>query len=181
MRSTQWLRALVPLLILTALVGCGGDDGGGSAPKKENAPEEKNAPRAGSNVPKGGKTVTASVLNEEQRGIPADVGQWMIDIGVGPGGDLAFTVAKARVPSGNANFRLKNPQAVGHDLVIEEVGAAGAVHTPVFSEGSRWTRVSLFESERYVFYCSVPGHREAGMEGTIEVDPRLDAKDLKAF
>jgi plastocyanin len=164
MRSTRWLRMLVPLLILAALVGCGGEDGDGDAAKE-------------------GRTITAKVFEEPQPGIPADVGQWMADVGVVPGDDLAFTVAKVISPSGNANFRLKNPQAVGHDLTIEEVGTGtGSVQAPLVREGSSWVRISLFAGERYVFYCSVPGHREAGMEGTIEVDPRLNrSKNLKPF
>ena len=160
MQAIRSYRALVPLLMLAALVGCGGDDGEGNAPE--------------------GKTITAKVFEEQQRGIPAQVGQSMVDVGVDPGGDLAFTVAEVVAPPGNANFRLKNPQAVGHDLTIEEVGG-GEISTPVVRKGSAWVRLSLFVDKRYVFYCSVPGHRDAGMEGTVKVDPRLEARDLKAF
>jgi plastocyanin len=174
MRSIRRLGILVSLLILAAVVGCGGDDGeSGSSTQASTAPAEK------SSAPKK-KTVTAKVLEAERKGIPAQTGQWMVDIGVDPGGGLAFTVAKVIAPPGNTNFRLKNSQAVGHDLTIEEVGA-GAAGTPVIEEDSAWVRVSLFEDKRFVFYCSVPGHREAGMEGTIEVDPRLEAEDLEGF
>jgi plastocyanin len=158
---------LLSLLILTALMGCGGDESESTTSHPGNVPREK-------------KTVTAKVLEEPRSGVPADVGQWMVDIGVDPGGGLAFTVAKVIVPPGNTNFRLKNSQAVGHDLTIEEVGA-GSAQTPVIREDSAWVRVSLSEGKRFVFYCSVPGHREAGMEGAITIDPRLEAKDLKAF
>jgi hypothetical protein len=176
-QSSRWL-ALFAALLLLASVGCGGGDGDAAeAEERGSAPKAEGAPKPGSNVPTGGKTVVAKVFTEPPRGIPADVGQWMIEIGVVPGDDLAFTVAKAVVPSGNANFHLKNPQAVEHELAIEAV--RGSVSTFVFRPG--WIRASLFAGKRYVFYCSVPGHREEGMEGAIKIDPRLQAEDLKAF
>lgn len=179
MRAIDRKQALVALLATLAFAGCGG--GGGST-------EAAKPPKPGSNVPRAGGTEVAKVFKKPQKGIPADVGQWMVNIGVDPGGDLAFTVRTVVVPSGNANFQLVNPQAAGHDLTIEEVGRAPSnvplvrsVHTPVVRRGSAWTRIPLFAGKRYVFYCSVPGHREAGMEGTIRVDPKLHAGKLKAY
>jgi plastocyanin len=162
MRATYLLSALALLLAAISFTGCG----------DEEATSVRNPPP--------GETVTARVFEHPQKGIPADVGQWMVDIGVDPGGELAFTVAKVITPSGNTNFHLKNSQGVGHDLTVTEIGGESA-STPVVREGTRWLRVPLFDGERYVFYCSVPGHREAGMEGTIEVDPQLTAEDLKPF
>jgi plastocyanin len=175
MPVARGLGISVLLLILTAVMGCGGGDGeGNSSTQAGTAPAEK------SSAPKEKRTVTAKILEVEREGIPAQAGQWMVDIGVDPGGGLAFTVAKVIAPPGNTNFRLKNSQAVGHDLAIEEIGA-GSAKTPVIQEDSAWVRVSLLEGKSFAFYCSVPGHREAGMEGTIKVDPRLEAKDLKPF
>ncbi|HKO39387.1 MAG TPA: cupredoxin domain-containing protein [Solirubrobacterales bacterium] len=177
------LLGTLGLLLMLAASGCGGEEDGGSTAKKGSV-----APKPGSNVPEGGKTVVATVFEGGQKGIPADVGQWMVDIGVPRGDDLAFTVGKAITPSGNANFRLRNPQAVGHNLTIEEVDAVPVkepfervVRTPVVRKGSGWVRVPFWEGQHYVFYCSIPGHREAGMEGVIEVDSQLEAEDLKPF
>jgi plastocyanin len=199
MRSTGLLGVLAVLPVLM-FGGCGGGDGEDSVPEERGAPAAQSRPKPGSNVPEdkktkpgsnvpaGGKTLVAKVFEKPQKGIPADVGQWMFEIGVPRGDDLTFTVAKAITPSGNANFRLMNPQAVGHNLTIEEVDAEPVkepferkVETPVIREGSDWLRVPFWEGQQYVFYCSVPGHREAGMEGRIEVDPELEAEDLKPY
>jgi hypothetical protein len=177
MRSTGLCRGLVALLALAALAGCGG---GGETSEQGKTDAGKKAIAPGSNVPGGGRTITATVLTKERKGIPADLGQWMAEIPVDPDGALAFAVTKVVAPRGNTNFRLVNPTAAGHDLTIEEVGA-GSIKTPVVRRGSAWVRVSLYAGKRFVYYCSVPGHREAGMEGVIEVDPQLEASDLKPY
>jgi uncharacterized cupredoxin-like copper-binding protein len=40
--------------------------------------------------------------------------------------------------------------------------------TPTFSGGSK-TLVVHLKPGTYTFYCSVPGHRAAGMQGTLTV------------
>jgi plastocyanin len=175
MRQLSVLLALVAFLS-AAIAGCGGGDDSSTS-----------GPKSAGNVPPGGETVTAKVYKHVRKNIPADRNQWMADIPVDPGGELRFTVRNVIVPEGNANFRLINTQPVGHDLVIKELGAekigvAGEPYkTPVIENGSAWVGATLWADKHFVFYCSVPGHRQAGMEGTITVDPRLDSEDLKVF
>ncbi|HKH64107.1 MAG TPA: plastocyanin/azurin family copper-binding protein [Solirubrobacterales bacterium] len=196
-----------------ALAGCGEGHGGTAENPTQGISKAAGhgAPKPGSNVPAGGKTIIARVYETRQEGIPADSGQWMVTIGVAPGNQLAYTVGKVIAPPGNTNFRLVNPQPTGHSLQIERVGATkgkewvfyppskaepnltyyeelgseeiegGNVKTSVVKKGSSWLRKPLLEGKRYVFYCSIPGHREAGMEGMIVVDPKLNAEDLKPF
>jgi plastocyanin len=155
MRSTRYLTAavLLSLLPVVALWGCGGADSG---------------------------TITAKVLEEERPGIPADAGQWMVEVETDPDGGTAYSVEEMVIPPGNTNFHLTNPQPTGHDFTVEEVGG-GSSGTKVIREGDDWLRVSLYEGKRYVFYCSIPGHRKAGMRGTITVDPALGTSDLDAY
>jgi plastocyanin len=167
MRSTWRLPAVLLALLLAgaALTGCGGDDDGSGGD-------------SGWDIENG--TVTAKILEEEVKGIPAQLGQWMVEIETDPKGKPAYTVKEVVAPPGNANFNLVNTQPVGHNLTLEEVGG-GNVRTKTVREDSAWQRISLFEGTKYVFYCSVPGHRKAGMEGRIKVDPKLEAEDLEAY
>jgi len=87
--------------------------------------------------------------------------------------------ATATVRAGNTFFRPKTLHLPAGVDRIEMIGVGG-VHTlliegvanlklRVDGEGDRaGTKVRL-KPGRYTFYCDIPGHREAGMEGTIRV------------
>lgn len=77
-------------------------------------------------------------------------------------GDLFFAPETLNVSTEGAAITLDNIGLVEHNLVIDEIGLEiyvdvneTATETVVLSPGS------------YDFYCSIPGHREAGMEGVI--------------
>ncbi len=61
-------------------------------------------------------------------------------------------------------IRVTNAGSVEHDLTIDETGLVIATPTGETAEGT----FSL-PAGTYTFYCSIPGHREAGMEGTLQV------------
>ena len=44
--------------------------------------------------------------------------------------------------------------------------------TPTFTGGTKAVTLKL-KPGKYTFYCSVPGHRQAGMEGTLTVNMKL--------
>lgn len=60
---------------------------------------------------------------------------------------------------------LTNEGAVEHDLVIEET-AEKVAHV---ASGETGEGQITLPAGTYTFYCSIPGHREAGMEGTLTV------------
>ena len=43
------------------------------------------------------------------------------------------------------------------------------LHFPLSEPGSGVVHIKVYEPGEYVFYCSVPGHRELGMVGTLIV------------
>jgi plastocyanin len=85
-----------------------------------------------------------------------------------PGGDLAYTTTSATTKAGTVTIDFNNPQALTHDVRIEGSSGEDAGGTELIASGSDSTTVDL-EPGEYTFYCSVPGHREAGMEGTLTV------------
>ena len=61
-----------------------------------------------------------------------------------------------------------NPQPLTHDVAIEDSSGEDVGKTELIAEGSDSTD-GRPQTGQYTFYCTVPGHREAGMEGTLTV------------
>jgi plastocyanin len=84
-----------------------------------------------------------------------------------PSGALKFDTDQLSAQAGNVTIEFDNPAGLGHDVVVEQDGKEIA-RTPVISESSSELSTDL-EPGSYTYYCSVPGHREGGMEGTLTV------------
>ena len=61
-----------------------------------------------------------------------------------------------------------NSSPVAHDVTIESSSGQKLGATPVFEGGTKTLSLEL-KPGTYKFFCSVPGHRQAGMEGTLTV------------
>ncbi|EKD65360.1 MAG: hypothetical protein ACD_50C00112G0004 [uncultured bacterium] len=80
---------------------------------------------------------------------------------------LSFTPDEIRVNVGDT-VRIKYKNTVGtHDFTIEELG----VQSSLIDAGEEATvQFVADKAGAYEFFCSVPGHREAGMKGTLVVE-----------
>jgi plastocyanin len=84
-------------------------------------------------------------------------------------GQLMFDKKSLTAKSGTVTIAFTNTSPEQHNLTIQK-GTSGAVvgATPTFNGGTKTLTVKL-TSGTYTFYCSVPGHRQAGMQGTLTV------------
>lgn len=139
---------LVLALVAAALVACGDDDDSGTTTTTENT---SGAAAEGGEKAGGGEAGGATLAFE------AD-----------PSGELAYTTTSATSEAGEVTVDFKNPQGLSHDVAIEDSGGETVAKTDVIGEGETSTSANL-KPGKYTFYCSVPGHREAGMEGTLTV------------
>ena len=91
-----------------------------------------------------------------------------LEIPADPGGALAYLFASATAPAGALTLTSPNESAVPHNIAIE--GNGTDEKGPVVQGGGKSEiKVELTAGE-YTFYCSVPGHREGGMEGKLTVE-----------
>ena len=147
------MRKLFALLAVCALVpfalaACGGDE-----------EEEPAAEDTGSG---GGGGATVSVAAD-------------------PGGELAYVQKSLSASAGESTFEFDNPSSTEHDFCVEEGGETAASGEAIFVyhtsnasctdviTGETTTLTEDLDAGEYTFYCSVSGHRDAGMEGTLTV------------
>ena len=83
------------------------------------------------------------------------------------GTEFAFEPATLEIPVNQETVIVfRNLGTVDHDLVIEEVDIA----TGTMRIGAEMTvRFTPTETGEFALICSIPGHPEAGMTGTISV------------
>jgi plastocyanin len=81
---------------------------------------------------------------------------------------LLFTTNKLTARSGKVTIAFTNNSSLQHNFTL--VNSANTVlgKTPTFAGGSKRFSATL-KPGTYTYYCSVPGHRQAGMQGTLTV------------
>jgi plastocyanin len=90
----------------------------------------------------------------------------VVEIDVAQSG-FAFTKTTATAKAGNVELRSMNPQSVSHDISIQGNGVDE--HGNLVSGGGVSTVTANLKPGTYTFFCSVPGHEQAGMKGTLTV------------
>jgi uncharacterized cupredoxin-like copper-binding protein len=158
--------ALMVALVATALVGCAG---GVSALVRNYRGAEPQAPRGtwAALLVLAGVCVGALLV----AAVPHDSGaspQLLASLPslATPGLSFDQPTLKARVGETMA-LRLDNSHTVPHSFDVDELD----VHVPVAAGGQSLVLFRPTTAGSYSFYCGVPGHRAAGMVGTLVVEP----------
>ncbi len=82
-------------------------------------------------------------------------------------GALSYDTKSLSAKAGTVTIAMANMSPVEHNVTIAE-GSKVLGATPTFAGGTKTLTLKL-KPGKYTFYCSVPGHRTAGMEGTLTV------------
>jgi plastocyanin len=80
---------------------------------------------------------------------------------------LRFSKSSLQAPAGTITLVMENPSAIEHNIAVRGDGVDEQGEVVGQGEQSRVT--ADLEAGEYEFYCSVPGHEEAGMKGTLTV------------
>ena len=143
MKKLAVLASALFVLAALGVTACGGDDDDSSG----TVAETTSSTTASTTTGGGGATVK----------FEAD-----------PSGALAFTHTDVSAPAGKDTIEFDNPSSVGHDVVIEDSDGNEIARTEVIT-GTTTTATADLQPGSYTFFCSVDGHRDEGMEGTLTV------------
>jgi plastocyanin len=143
-------KALIPVAIVFAafaLVACGGDDDGDTT-AATTTPTTSGGGGGGGGGEGGGETLKLS----------AD-----------PSGALSYDTDQLSAKTGPVTVDFDNPAAVSHDVAVEDSGGSELGVSDLIAESKTTLQLSDLKPGTYTYFCTVPGHREGGMEGTLTV------------
>ena len=135
--------------VLLVLAGCGSSKSSSSTEATTSAPATTTtAPStSGGASSSGGQTVSLEANKE---------------------GQLEYNTKTLSAKAGKVTIALTNMAALAHDVTVESASGERLGGVEPFSGGTKDLSLTL-KPGTYKFYCSVPGHRQAGMEGTLTV------------
>jgi len=91
----------------------------------------------------------------------------LLKLAANPTGLLSYDTKQLSAKAGTVTITMANMSPVEHNVTIAQ-GSTVLGATPTFLGGTKTVTLKL-KAGTYTFYCSVPGHRQAGMEGTLTV------------
>ena len=114
----------------------------------------------------GGKDtgLLATAVKAAGSGKPAVEKDGTLEVDADPSGQLAFVTNQAQAKPGEVTVKMANKSGTPHDIVIDGKGKGEVVQNGGVSQFK-----ADFTAGSYTYYCSVPGHRQAGMQGKLTV------------
>jgi plastocyanin len=146
------LPTLALALGLLALTGCGSSSSSTSS---------------SASTPTTTAATPAATSSTSTTSAPA-AGAETIAVAANPEGQFKYMPSTLSAKAGKVTIAFTNRAPVEHNLTVASASGAVAGATPTFMGGVKNVTVSLTPGT-YKFYCTVPGHRQAGMEGTLVV------------
>ena len=151
----KFAALLVLVLASVALVACGSSSSSSSSSTSSTSTAGTSE---SSNAAPGTAKATGGAKGGQTLKVEAD-----------PNGQLAYVPSKLTAKPGNVTIDFTNPQGLSHDIAVEDSSGKTLGKSELVQEGSATLSLSNLKAGTYHYFCTVPGHREAGMEGTLTV------------
>ena len=141
----------------------------GQSARNVSAYVERSADAAGPDT-----GLLATAVEAPGAGKPAVETAGKLAIDANPTGQLAYASSKALATPGAVTVTMNNMSGVMHNIAFEAGENGATAKGPVIaassfiSKGATTVKLSL-KPGKYTFFCEVPGHRQAGMYGTLTV------------
>jgi plastocyanin len=153
-KSWRILTTLPLLALLAGAIALGGCGGSKSSSSTESTPATT------------AQATTATTTQSTTTAAPATSGALSLE--ANPEGQLKYNTSSLTARAGKVSIDFKNMSPLAHNVTVESAGGTTVGATQTFQSGSKALTLNL-KPGTYKFFCSVPGHRQAGMEGTLVV------------
>jgi iron uptake system component EfeO len=85
--------------------------------------------------------------------------------------DLKYEPKALTARPGSVTFSVKNEGAIEHNFIVETTSGQQIARIANIEVGKTETVSAEFAAGTYSVVCTLPGHKEAGMVGTLTVAP----------
>jgi plastocyanin len=92
-----------------------------------------------------------------------------LDVSSPADGSLVFQPNGLTAKPGNVDVTYDNPSQIPHSIAVATANGNVLGEVQPFTNGKQSVDLTNLAPGKYTFYCTVPGHREAGMEGSLTV------------
>ncbi|HEY7952083.1 MAG TPA: plastocyanin/azurin family copper-binding protein [Solirubrobacteraceae bacterium] len=92
----------------------------------------------------------------------------VVKLAADPSGGLSYNTTTLTAHPGKVTIEFTNSAPLEHNVTVASSAGSTEGATPTFSGGTKSVTLNL-KAGTYTFFCSVPGHRQAGMQGTLKV------------
>lgn len=92
----------------------------------------------------------------------------IVKLAADPSGGLSYNTTTLTAHPGKVTIEFTNSAPLEHNVTVASSAGSTEGATPTFSGGTKSLTLDL-KAGAYTFFCSVPGHRQAGMQGTLKV------------
>jgi plastocyanin len=133
----------------------------------ELAKEEPSNSGQEQQVTPGGQPQASSGGNQQPAEQPESVEA--LDVSSPIDGSLIFQPDGLQAQPGNVEITYDNPSPVPHSIAVATANGNVIGQVEPFTDGKQTVALNGLKPGEYVFYCTVPGHREAGMQGDLTV------------
>lgn len=82
--------------------------------------------------------------------------------------DFSISLARESFTPGTFTFEVKNAGSASHNLTVKGPGV-GTASTSTLDPGSSGQLTVTLQKGSYEFYCSIDGHKQRGMDLTVQV------------
>ena len=159
------------VLALAVLAGCAQD----STNTSDDNPQMQESVMKGEGAAKAKATAEGATQSEgtnptrsEAKG-GAGSGNNKLALAADPTGQLKYDPTKLNANVGNIAIVLTNDSAVPHDVAVKGSDGKSLGTSKEITKSETTLALKNVKAGSYTFFCTVPGHEQAGMKGTLSV------------